>query len=114
MLIAVSARNVHLRVGGQSYRVSASGTVEELERLAAMVEVKLREVAPDGRPVTPQAMLLAAMLLAHEVETERERASAASARARAALRDAVKRIDALVGTLAEAEPAVAAGSFPEA
>lgn len=65
---------VQLRIGGQSYRVVTSASDEELQRLAAVVDQKLATVVPPGRAVTPQAMLLAAMALAHDLEEERARA----------------------------------------
>jgi cell division protein ZapA len=66
---------VELRVGGQSYRVLSSASPTELKRLAAVVDEKLSQMVPPGRAVTPQAMLLVAIALAHDVEQERERAA---------------------------------------
>lgn len=100
MVGRVVARNVHLRVAGQSYRVTTSGSVEQLERLAAVVEQKLAEVNPVGRPVTPQAMLLAAISLAHDLETERTRSAALASRAHEVVTRALAKVDALVGSLA--------------
>ncbi len=64
-------RTVELRIAGQSYRVVSSAPEEDLQRLAQVVGAKLAELVPKGRPVPPQAMLLAAMALANEVETVR-------------------------------------------
>src|SRR5688572_11332684 len=64
---AMAGRTVQLRVGGQTYRVLSSAGEEELQRLAAVVDQKLASVVPPGRPVTPQAMLLAALALAHDL-----------------------------------------------
>lgn len=64
---------VQLRVAGQTYRVVTSASDEELRRLAAVVDEKIATVVPPGRAVTPQAMLLAAMALAHDLEEERAR-----------------------------------------
>jgi cell division protein ZapA len=101
MVTCVVARNVHLRVAGQSYRVSTSGSVEELERLAAMVEAKLSEVTGGGRVVTPQAMLLVAISLAHELEAERARGAAVFSRTHDTVERALARLDTLVGFLGE-------------
>jgi cell division protein ZapA len=71
------SRTVELRIGGQSYRVVSSAPEEELQRLAAVVNRKLSEVAAargasseplGGRP-PPQGLLLVAIALAHEVES---------------------------------------------
>jgi cell division protein ZapA len=91
---------VELRVGGTTYRVISSASPEELERLALLVDEKLAAIAPPGRPMPPQAMLLAAMALAHEVEEERRRADRAVARSREKVGEILSKLD---GTLARAE-----------
>jgi cell division protein ZapA (FtsZ GTPase activity inhibitor) len=63
----MSGAPVELRVGGQTYRVVASAGEEELRRLATIVDARLRAVSPPGRPVSPHALLLAAMSLAHDL-----------------------------------------------
>ena len=62
---------VSLTVAGQTYRVVASVPEGDLKRLACVVEAKLFELVPKGRPVPPTAMLLAALSLANELEEER-------------------------------------------
>jgi cell division protein ZapA len=64
---------VELRVGGQTYRVVGSANADELERLAKVVDGKLRELSV-STAFHPQSMLLVAMTLAHELEQERVRA----------------------------------------
>lgn len=107
---------VQLRIGGQSYRVVTSASDEDLQRLAAVVDQKLATVVPPGRAVTPQAMLLAAMALAHDLEEERARAdqqrsrveaermnaAAIAERARGAFGRMLERVDA---ALAQDSPA---------
>ena len=90
----MAGRTVHLRVGGQTYRVTTSSSDEELQRLAAVVDQKLATVVPAGRMVTPQAMLLAAMALAYELEAERSRTAEVTARARGAFGRMLQRVDA--------------------
>jgi cell division protein ZapA len=90
--ILMERRPVELRIAGQSYRLVSSASAEELRRLAAVVESKLAEVAPRGRS-HPQAMLLAALALAHEVETERDRRESMEKRTRDVLRRVLVRID---------------------
>jgi cell division protein ZapA len=89
----VDRRTVELRIAGQSYRVVSSAPEEDLHRLAGVVGAKLAELVPKGRPVPPQAMLLAAMALAHEVETVRSERESLERRTRDLLGRALGRID---------------------
>ncbi|MBL9021791.1 MAG: cell division protein ZapA [Myxococcales bacterium] len=91
---------VELRVGGSTYRVISSASAEELERLAGVVDETLAGISPPGRPMPPQAMLLAAIALAHEVEVQRERADRIAARSREKVSEILARLD---GTIARAE-----------
>jgi cell division protein ZapA len=100
---AMARRTVHLRVGGQTYRVVTSASDEELQRLAALVDQKLAAVVPAGRAVTPQAMLLAAMALAHDLEQEKARATQVVGRAKDAFSRILQRVDAVLGTGASPE-----------
>ncbi len=84
---------VELRVGGQTYRVVASAEEAELRRLADLVDARLRELTGPGRPISPQAMLLAAIALAHDLEEERERRRHVEARSRDMLTSLLERID---------------------
>lgn len=92
-------RTVQLRVGGQTYRVVTSASEEELQRLAAVVDQKLATVVPPGRAVTPHAMLLAAMALAHDLEEERARTETVRSRFRGAYGRMIERVDAALGGL---------------
>jgi cell division protein ZapA len=94
---AMAGRTVQLRVGGQTYRVVTSASDVELERLAAVVDKKLAAVVPPGRTVTPQAMLLAAMALANDLEEERARSAAFADKARGAFGRMLARVDAALG-----------------
>ena len=86
-------RTVELRIAGQSYRVVSSAPEEDLKRLALVVGAKLAELVPKGRPLPPQAMLLAAMALAHEVEEARGEHQSLERRTRDLLRRTLVRID---------------------
>ena len=86
-------RVAQVKVGGQNYKVVTSAAESELNRLAAKVDEKIAEVTPRGRPVVPQALLLAAIALAHELEEERARREALERRTRDVLRRALVRID---------------------
>jgi cell division protein ZapA len=83
-------------------RVVSSAPDGELRRLAAVVGSKLAEVTPKGRPASPQAMLLAAMALAHEAEAEKEQRESLERRTRDLLRRVLMRVDAALDPL---EPA---------
>jgi cell division protein ZapA len=100
----VDRRTVELRIAGQSYRVVSSAPEEDLQRLAHLVGAKLAEVVPKGRAAPPQAMLLAAMALAHEVEAARGERDALERRTRDLLRRALVRIDDALEPLEDAEP----------
>ena len=97
--VAMERRTVELQIAGQKVRVVSSADETELERLASIVSSTLSEVAP-GRVQAPQAMLLAALALAHEVEAERRRRESVEGRTRDLLLRLRGRIDT---TLAAAE-----------
>ena len=85
---------VELRVGGQTYRVVATAEEADLHRLADVVDERLRQLTAPGRSVSPQALLLAALSLAHDLEEERKRRVQSEQRAREMLSSLVSRIDA--------------------
>ena len=86
-------RTVQLSIAGQSYKVVSTSPEAELLRLASTVDAKVAAVVPKGRTVTPNAVLLSAMALAHELEEERGRRESLERRARDVLRRALVRID---------------------
>jgi cell division protein ZapA len=86
-------RPVELRVAGQNFRVMSSAPEEDLLRLARMVDAKAAELGGRGRAQGSQAVLLAAIALAHEVEAERARREALERRARELLERMLGRID---------------------
>ena len=104
----MSGAPVELRVGGQTYRVVASANEQELRRLADIVDNKLRELTAPGRQISPQALLLAALALAHDLEEERERRVAVEHRWREKLTSMLKRIDAALDATAAVEAPVEA------
>lgn len=100
----MAGRTVQLRIGGQTYRVVTTASDDELQRLAAMVDQKIATVVPPGRTVTPQAMLLAAMALAHDLEEERARSAALAERTRGAFGRMLERVDSALGQVAGGLP----------
>ena len=97
------SRTVEVRVAGQNYRVVSSAPEGEVRRLADVVNAKLAELVPKGRAAPPNALLLAAIALAHDVEEEREKRQSVEERARELLGRVVAGIDEALG-----EPRVAA------
>ena len=89
---------VLLNVGGQPYRVVASVPEDQLRRLAAVVDERIRAIVPRGKPVSPNAILLAAIALANEVEEERGKREAVESKSRDLLRRLLTRIDEALET----------------
>jgi cell division protein ZapA len=96
-------RTVEVRIGGQNVRVVSSAPEEELQRLAGVVNAKIGEVSAPGRPVPAQALVLAAMALAHELETERAHRQGLEKRTRDLMRRLLVRIDDVLESQDEAE-----------
>ena len=88
-------RAVNLRVGGSTYRVVSSAEEGKLQRLAAALEAKLSELGP--RATTgPNALLLAALALAHDAEEERSSREQLERRTRDLLRRVLVRVDGCI------------------
>ena len=97
----MDGRAVQLRVAGQNYKVVSSANEDDLQRLADAVSAKVAELTPTGKAATPQAVLLAAMALAHELEEERGLRLDVERRARDMLRRVLVRIDDALDAAAE-------------
>lgn len=89
----MDGRPISLRVAGQSYKVLSSANEEELQRLADAVTAKAEELTPPGRALAPQAVVLAAIALARELEEERARRLTVERRAKEMLRRVLGQID---------------------
>ena len=87
---------VELKVGGQTYRVVASAEETELRRLADLVDARLRSMSAPGRPISPQALLLAAISLAHDLEEEKRKRAQLETRSKEMLKSVLARIDAAI------------------
>jgi cell division protein ZapA (FtsZ GTPase activity inhibitor) len=85
---------VALTVGGQSYRVHSDANPAELQRLARLLDDRIRACNATGRLSPTQALLFAALTLTDELQKERERRQLLEAKARTALQDVLHRIDA--------------------
>ena len=94
----MDGRPVSVRIAGQSYKVVSSSSEEELQRLAGTVNAKVEELTPPGKAAGSQAVLLAAMALAHELEEERARRAQVERRAKEMMKRVLGQIDeALIG-----------------
>jgi cell division protein ZapA len=89
---------VELQVGGKTYRVVASAEADSLQRLAGIVDERLRDIAGPGNALAPQSLLLVAISLAHDLEEERQRRAHVEARSRETLRNVLARIDEALET----------------
>ncbi|MCA9588753.1 MAG: cell division protein ZapA [Myxococcales bacterium] len=88
----MDARPVQLQVAGQSYKVVSTADEAELVRLAETVDAKVAELSA-GKPMSGQTLLLAAMALAHDLESERAARDDLEKRTRDMLRRVMVRID---------------------
>ena len=96
---------VEVSVGGQSYRLVASSGDQTVQRYAELVNDRLRDLTGPDRTSHPQAMLLVAMALAHDLEQERARHQADLSGAEAMLRELLGRVnEALDGVDENGEP----------
>lgn len=93
---------IELKVAGKTYQVVTSAAEAELKRLARRVEAALEGVVPPGRQPSPQALVLAAITLAHELEEERARRIAIEERHERVLRSLLGRVDQLLDETAPA------------
>jgi len=89
----MSEASVQLKVAGQIYQVVTSADEAELQRLAKKVEGALTGVTAPGRQPSPQALVLAAITLAHELEEEQAKRAAIETRHREMLRTLLGRVD---------------------
>lgn len=96
---------VEVKVGGQLYRLVASAGEQSLQRYAGLVNDRLRELTGRERATHPQAMLLVALALAHDLEEERARYRELRAHAEEGLRSMLSRVNrALDGVDENREP----------
>jgi cell division protein ZapA (FtsZ GTPase activity inhibitor) len=95
---------VEVQVGGYRYRVVSSAQPDEVRQLADVVDSKVRDLSPTGNAIDPQAILLAAISLAHEAETEREKRVTAEKRYKSQLAKMLDRIDNILEETQELPP----------
>lgn len=95
--------SIAITVGGATYRVRVSGSEDELRALVEVVEAKLRELYPKSKPQLPQAFLLVALSLAHDLTEERGKRAELEVQTRDLLRRLLMRVDHAIEGL-EREP----------
>jgi cell division protein ZapA len=84
---------VEVSVGGHLYRLVGSSGEQGLQRYAGVVNERLRELTGTDRSAHPQAMLLVAMALAHDLEEERARRVSELSGAEEMLRQLLSRVN---------------------
>lgn len=94
---------VELSVGGQTYRVRATAEEGELQRLANVVDARLREIAGPDRALSSNQLVLVALTLAHELEEERTRRAALERTWQEKLEAILARIDTALDDATEVE-----------
>ena len=104
-------RTVQLRLAGQTYRVVTTAGDAELKRFVFLIEEKLSAL-PRGKALHPQALLLATLALAHDLEEERARSQRIETRAKETLARLVERIDVALEEGGAEEAQVAAPPSP--
>jgi len=105
---------VQLKLAGQTYRVVTSADETDLTRLARVVEDAIFSVTTPGRQPSPQAVVLAAITLAHELEQERARREQIETRHREMLTQLLTRIDRVLDETKGEESADAERESPSA
>jgi cell division protein ZapA len=102
---------VQLKLAGQTYQVVSSAREPELKRLAQVVEQTIFGLTPPGRQPSPQALVLAAITLAHELEEAQTQLAELRQRHKQVLSSLLGRVDSLLeaseGMLGEEAPAPA-------
>jgi len=89
-------RTVQLSVAGRQYKIVTTASDADLARLVRRVEKRLKDVA-GARGGSPDAILLTAMALAHDVEQEAARADRVLEKAKRAATELLQRVDAVLG-----------------
>jgi cell division protein ZapA len=98
--MADQKRTILFSIAGHTYRVVTSASEAEIQQLAAIVDERMRAIA-GGRQPGMEALVLAAVSLAHDAEAQKARADEIALGARKVMGRMLERID----TALEASPA---------
>jgi cell division protein ZapA len=91
--VVMERRAIQLRVAGQTYKVLSTSDEDELRYLAGLIDERVGQLVPKGRAIPGNAILLAAIALAHDLEEERSIRKALERKTRDILRRVLMRID---------------------
>lgn len=91
---------VELVIAGRSYRLVSSSSPAELKRLAQIVEERLQQLGA-GAQTHPQALLLVALALAHDLSEAETRNADLRTRSRRAVEGLLARVDDALGHVDE-------------
>lgn len=96
----MTKHQVQVSVAGQEYRLVTTLDEGTMRRLAQTVEARLQGLGP-GQQLHPQALLLVALSLAHDLETERCEKERLTARSSAMLARLLDQVDSALGSVDE-------------
>ncbi|HEX2736307.1 MAG TPA: cell division protein ZapA [Polyangiaceae bacterium] len=96
--------SVTITIAGHSYRMVSTLEQSTLDRHAKQVEERLARLAP-GQQIHPQALLLVALSLCHELEESKTALQELSAKSKKRIAGMLERVDSALDGLDEnAEP----------
>lgn len=89
----MTPRTLEIVVAGKRHRVTTSASEVELARLAGIVEERVLALTPPGKAPAAEAVLLAAIALAHDLEAERKARAAIEEQAKVRLERILAQVD---------------------
>lgn len=99
-----SSKTATVTVGGHAYRVTSTASSDELARLAALVDDRLKAL-PLNQRGDPRSLVLIALSLAHDLESEKERRAAERAQMSERVLSLLEHVDGALGHVGlEGEP----------
>jgi cell division protein ZapA len=93
-------QSVDVSVAGHDYRLVTTLDADTLRRMARSIERRLERLAP-GQQLHPQALLLVALSLAHELELEQAKHESLTERSRGMLQELLSRVESALGSVDE-------------
>jgi cell division protein ZapA len=90
--MADQKRTIVFTVAGRTYRVVTSASEAEIQQLAGIVDERMRAIA-GGRQPGMEALVLAAVSLAHDAQAQKARADELAQGARKVMGRMLERID---------------------
>ena len=96
-------RTIVFSVAGRAYRVVTSASEEEIRKLAGIVDERMRAIAA-GRQPGMEALVLAAISLAHDVEAQKARVDEIALGARKVMGRMLDKIDTALASAPHEPP----------